>query len=376
MKKLSWFLVLVFPLLFFGCAVPVNSNPELPSSAQQLNNETRKALTFSPAWQFKTDGFVDASPLVVGERLYAASWDGHVYALGQHGQLIWKQFLGAEIDATPVANDESLFVQTWQRQVAALKLTDGQLRWRFSYPESPADDHRQGALLPVSGKVLLPAWGGTLYALDAKKGEPHWQSSGHLPLRSAVVRDGELLYLSSGDGTFSAFDLTGRSVWSVSIGAPLLSSATVTPDGPVVVARDGLLSAFDRQGKLRWQRETGEICYYSAPNYHAGYVYLATTAGSLWKLAADTGQTIWLLRDLGAFYGSSLIEKQRLYIGNNNGRLYAIDIESGKVLATFQAGRDIQSTPAFFFGRLVFGSRDGNLYGLDLREGDQAVEEK
>ena len=59
-----------------------------------------------------------------------------------------------------------------------------------------------------------------------------------------------------------------------------------------------------------------------------------------------------------------MIVGQRLFIGNNNGQLYAVNIDSAEVLATFKAGRDIQTTPVLFAGHLVFGSRDGNLYAL------------
>lgn len=336
------------------------------------NSGPRDELNFRQAWRLQTGGFVDASPLVVADRLYAASWDGYVYALDRSGQVRWKSFVGGEVDAAPVASGDSLFVQTWQRQAVALSLLDGQPRWRFDYPESPADDHRQGALLPVAGNILLPSWGGSLYALDAVSGKPRWQLAGHLPLRAAPVQAGDRLYLSGGDGTFTALNLDGTELWTVALDAPLLTSAALTPEGPVVLARNGQLSAFDTQGRLRWQQQLGEDCYYSAPRYQNGYIYLGTAAGSLWKLAATSGQLIWRIADLGAFYGTPLIEGQRLFIGNNSGQLYALNIDSGAILATFQAGRDIQTTPALFFGRLVFGSRDGNLYALDLLESDAA----
>lgn len=328
----------------------------------------RDELSFQPAWQLSTAGFIDASPLVVGKTLYAASWDGHVYALDRQGRLLWQRALGAEIDASPAADDKNLYVQTWQREAVALNLADGQPRWRFSYPESPADDHRQGALLPVNGQVLLPAWGGTLYALASESGTELWQQSGHLPLRAAPVLDDGRVYLSGGDGTVSAFSLSGQELWKVSLGEPVLTSAALTPEGPVVVTRNGQLSAFSSAGRLRWRRQLGETCYYSSPRYQAEAVYLATAAGSLWKLDAASGETIWRLSDLGAFYSSPFISGKRLFIGNNSGQLYAINIDSGVVLSSFKAGRDIQSTAVLFGGRLVFGSRDNNLYALDLIE--------
>jgi len=342
-----------------------------PATSWRTGAGLQDRLSFQPSWLLQTDGFVDASALVAGNTLYAASWDGHLYALDSQGLLLWKKSLGAEIDATPVTAQGLLFLQNWQRQVFALNAADGSVRWQFSYPESPADDHRQGALLPVGDRVLLPAWGGTLYALDSGSGTLRWQLDGYLPLRAAPVRDGNQLYLSAGNGIFAAISLNGKELWSHKLAAPVLSSAAVTPDGPVVVARNGQVSAFSADGLLRWQRELTETSYYSGPLYHQGSIYLATAAGQLRKLDALSGELIWQLSDLGAFYGSPLVAGQRLFIGNNRGQLYAVNIDSAKILATYQVGRDIQSTPVLFADQLVFGSRDGNLYALKLFEGDE-----
>jgi outer membrane protein assembly factor BamB len=357
-------LTVLIVLLLCGCV----DQPRPLSSTDISNNRAPDKLVFREAWRLQTDGFVDASPLVVEDKLFTASWDGSVYAIDTRGRLLWKKAVGAEIDATPVSDGAQLFVQTWERRAFALSLVDGQVRWSFQYPESPADDHRQGALLPLGEQVLLPAWGGTLYALDATSGQLRWQYGEHLPLRSAPVREGTQLYLSGGDGSFLALSLAGARLWSAEFDAPLLTSAALTPDGPVAVARDGLIKAFTGAGRLRWQRQLKELCYYSMPRYYQGAIYLATAAGSLWKLNAETGEPVWQQTGLGAIYASPLITGQRLYLGTNDGWLYAIDLHSGQQVASFQTGSAIQSTPVIFGGRLVFGSRDGNLYALDLLE--------
>lgn len=347
-----------------------------PATSWRPGTGLQDRLALQQNWMFETGGFVDASPLVLENTLYAASWDGHLYALDSQGRLLWKQSLGAEIDATPIAAGGRIYLQNWKRQVVALSAATGAVDWRFTYPESPADDHRQGALLPIGDLVLLPAWGGSLYALDATTGKVRWQLDGHLPLRAAPVTDGQQIYLSGGDGTFSAVSLNGKELWSNRLADPALTSAALTPYGPVVVARNGQLSAFTVDGGLRWRRELVEPCYYSAPLYHQGMLYLATADGQLRKLNAMNGDLIWQLSDMGAFYGSPRIVGQRLFIGNNRGQLFAVSIDNAEILATYQVGRDIQTTPALFAGQLVFGSRDGNLYALELIEDTgQGVEE-
>jgi outer membrane protein assembly factor BamB len=80
--------------------------------------------------------------------------------------------------------------------------------------------------------------------------------------------------------------------------------------------------------------------------------------------------------DLGAFYATPLLVADRLFIGNNLGQLYAINIDSGDILARYQVGRDIQSTPLIWHGQLIFGSRDGALHALKLIETSAQQTEK
>ena len=69
------------------------------------------------------------------------------------------------------------------------------------------------------------------------------------------------------------------------------------------------------------------------------------------------------------FVGNPSISAGRLYIGNNNGQLYCLDAERGKLFWTFQCQSYVECTPAIRDNRVVFGSFDGNVYCLDAVNG-------
>jgi eukaryotic-like serine/threonine-protein kinase len=52
----------------------------------------------------------------------------------------------------------------------------------------------------------------------------------------------------------------------------------------------------------------------------------------------------------------------RVYVGSNDGRLYALDVKSGAKLWEFNAGDAEIPPPALAGGRIVVGTQDGKVY--------------
>jgi len=52
----------------------------------------------------------------------------------------------------------------------------------------------------------------------------------------------------------------------------------------------------------------------------------------------------------------------RVFVGSNDGRLYALSLETGEKLWEFNAGAPFSASPAIAEGRLVIGSQDGVVY--------------
>jgi outer membrane protein assembly factor BamB len=61
---------------------------------------------------------------------------------------------------------------------------------------------------------------------------------------------------------------------------------------------------------------------------------------------------------------SPVIAGGRVYVGSSDGRLYVLDLETGKKLSEFDAGSGITASPAIAGGRVVIGSQDGIIYAL------------
>lgn len=73
----------------------------------------------------------------------------------------------------------------------------------------------------------------------------------------------------------------------------------------------------------------------------------------------------------GGIYSTPVTDGQRLFIGDDIGCMYALDLRSGKTLWTFPTDMRIVGSPAVSEGVVVFGSANYNIYGLDAKTGNE-----
>lgn len=77
----------------------------------------------------------------------------------------------------------------------------------------------------------------------------------------------------------------------------------------------------------------------------------------------------WTFHAQGEFISSPAIVHGVVYIGCNDGKLYAIDQQAGTLKWSFAAGSRIPSSPAVADGLVYFASYDGNFYAVDAETG-------
>ena len=68
---------------------------------------------------------------------------------------------------------------------------------------------------------------------------------------------------------------------------------------------------------------------------------------------------------------SGTLIRDRLFVGSNNGKMYAIDLQSGEVLWTFDTKSELVAEPLLDEGILYFISGAQSLYALDASSGRQ-----
>ncbi|MBA2661832.1 MAG: PQQ-binding-like beta-propeller repeat protein [Bradymonadaceae bacterium] len=144
---------------------------------------------------------VDLAPIVLSDRIYAASYAGGIYALDRHdGLILWRQ--SAESVADLTLNGSLLLVASAVGRVQAFDSNAGAPLWSFRMRENiPVDVSAAGPYAFVSTAS------GPLYVLDLFTGHAlsHWDPSAGFNV--PVVFGNDRGYLLSNGGYLYAFQI-------------------------------------------------------------------------------------------------------------------------------------------------------------------------
>ncbi len=152
---------------------------------------------------------------------------------------------------------------------------------------------------------------------------------------------------------------------------PLLFGALVCADNvPQNLQNTTLQMASPVQGHQVWNYTTGDWIA-SSPAISGNIVYVGSEDGNVYALSAGTGAVVWKYQT-GTYVSSSpRIAAGIVYIGGGDGKIYALNTGTGTPLWTYQTGASISSSPAIAGGMVFVGSEDGKIYALDAVSGSQ-----
>ncbi len=123
--------------------------------------------------------------------------------------------------------------------------------------------------------------------------------------------------------------------------------------------------------RLRWTFQAGDMIESTAAVVD-GTVYIGALDGSLYAIAAETGEKRWGFQAKGSIKASPSVYNGVIYFGDGEGVFYAVDISTREIKWQFQTEGEIISSANFAGEGVLFGSYDGFLYCLNREDGKLA----
>ena len=99
--------------------------------------------------------------------------------------------------------------------------------------------------------------------------------------------------------------------------------------------------------------------------HRGGAALLGVAPGSL----PDELTLRWQFKTEGPVLSSAAVYAGRVYIGSNDGQLYALNLKDGSRCWTFKTEDAVESSPCVLGGKVFFGSADTHLYAVDAESG-------
>src|SRR5919198_1113429 len=217
-----------------------------------------------------------------------------------------------------------------------------------------------------------------------------WYGGGSLVEFPPAIGFGRL-YFSTNSGKFAAISVkTGKRAWKYLSHRCVAASPAVGSykhgtvyasflNRPPCNARHsngtGKVIAFAAGfGQIRWQRTVGPT--ESSPLLLGNRLYVGDWDGRVWALDARTGRTIWVRKPAGAaIKGAVASTSGRLYVGSYDGHVYCLGAQTGRLIWKASAQRRLYggsrfySSPALAYGRVYIGSTDGKVYSFGATSG-------
>ena len=306
------------------------------------------------AWTYQTGGATESSPAVVGDKVYIGSRDGHLYCLDKYtGAFVWSYSTGSIVQSSPAVDSGIVYFLSDNGTFYALDANTGLLVWSQNIGNGSWD---WSSPVVHGGNVFVASSTGTLYSLNAATGAVNWSTAiGGTPDSPIAVVNG-LVYsgthnFTNSNSTLVAVDEnTGAIVWTYDY---YLYHGGVTgmvnSNGAAVV--DG-----DNDGQLD--------TYFGVYNWSG-------TSNQAVSLNAAMGTENWTQNINGNSTSTPAVHAGKIFIGSDDGKLYALNASNGSVAWSYQTGGQVWSAPAVSGdGKVCFGSLDHIVYCLDENTGN------
>lgn len=114
---------------------------------------------------------------------------------------------------------------------------------------------------------------------------------------------------------------------------------------------------------------TPAVSIQSTPAIGEGRVYVGSNDGRLYAIKSASGEKAWEFPTGGPVMSSPSLYDGAVYFGSGDGKVYALDAQSGRLKWSFAAKGPVMGSPLVIGGRVYVGSSDHNLYALDAGTG-------
>ena len=286
-----------------------------------------------------------SGPLVNEGVLYVGTIDGKVIAL----------------DITSISDGTPDF--KWDKDVGAA--TGGGGFGCSTQVSSPMGVY--GTPIVKDGKLYVATYNGdVLYITTDGKTISSAPFKTESNIVGSPVIDGDALYVGSSNGKLYKLDLDLKLKWEFQTGDKIWSTPWVSNGVVYISSADHKLYALDAEsGKEIWYFEAGAAIL-STPLVVDGTIYIGACDRKFYAIDATTGEAKNIFDGAGNwFWTQALPYNGEIWVGCLDHNVYALDAVTLEEKAKITTQGMVYAPPVLLGDRIIVGSQDGRVYAIN-----------
>ncbi|MCQ4287766.1 outer membrane protein assembly factor BamB [Pseudomonas stutzeri] len=255
-------------------------------------------------------------------------------------------------------------------------------QWNRSIGEGQGETYNLLTPVVYGDEIFAADVEGLVVAMDRMTGKVNWKSDLEMPISGAVGAGYGLVLVGTLRGEVLALDVsTGEERWRSRVSSEILAAPAVNGDVVVVQTQDDRVIALDIDtGEQRWSYESSPAVLTlrgtGAPLLTNELAIAGLSSGKVVALDTRRGLPVWEqrvaipqgrseLERVVDIDGGLLLSGETLYVASFQGRVAALDLQSGRIL--WQRDASTSSGVAMGYGSVYLSQADGSVIGIDER---------
>lgn len=260
--------------------------------------------------------------------------------------------------------------------------------WQYSVNEEGDAGFRpvepSGIAVARGGVVVVAAYSGLVFGLDAVAGTKRWSMDLGEPPATPPTIDGDAVYIGVADGRVVSFSAaTGAQRWSATLkhavhGQPTVANGVVY----VLTAEEAVVAINEANGEVLWtfrhpRTAELEIRGGARPTLLDGHVYIGFSDGSFYKLGLD-GKLVWASdlsrnqRRMVDVDGTPVAYGNLIITSSHTGGMSGVNRDTGRIQWTVE--RTGFTSPLLIEDTLIASTANGSIFWIDPLTGRELRE--
>ncbi len=316
-----------------------------------------------------------SSGIVEDNVLYTGTMDGEIIAIDAvSGDYIWhfEPSIGEEKNRAfygdPIIVGDLLYIAGYDGYLYVLSKLDGSL-WEQPIPIGENKEPIVGGPAHKDGVLVVGSSDGNLYGYDLGNVSNIWTFETKSKVwTKPLIADGQVLF-GSLDKTFYSISLEdGSLIWSFETGGAIIATPTKIGDRIMFGSFDGIFYALDSSsGKELWRFSDSTGWFWGRSTATDTHIYVPSLDGNLYAINVDNGRLAWKVETEGPIIGSPLIIDQWLIFGSDDGKLRVVSLKNGATQKRCNIGHNLRTNIAKGERTVYMGVSDRSIIAINIK---------